>query len=962
MCNTSIKSMELYVYASLNARFDSFEWIIPNDELCSQTDNKQDTEKQYYICNSIELLFLFYIKVISGFDSSYNFYFCHTVNEGSSVFNAKNIKVCKNISINSTQKISLTRVKIVSGQVLKINSAYNSLLLEYCTGQFIVSGIQTAVRKYIDLQNTNFIQFYRVEENIYSCKMSGINFSDELLVSHKIRTAQLVNSRLCRTVGLEFKYGCDILHLFNTKGIITSPNNRFKKILLYRYSLDFPIYYLTYHVYEIVISSCCSDFYFLVFIGSTKRIKLYCVELVRYSMVIINHECERIIVRNTTGYFVISNIIKTPSGYDATLYLQDGSIIFEKNLSKRRYSLLLDHVTIDKRTTIRQNLHVIKLISVVISERASLKINNDCEVLLIDSCNGNIDFSGCTDLRFLTIKNYKFIYHKNIYDKLLSLHLEGLNIDTIVRLGTNIKVVKLVDVTTGWFTSVQIKHNCETMYVRNFVGNLTIPYLFNCFSKIFTRKTTTIAHEMMPDRLGRIIFLNNVYLEEDYEVPNDVDSIILQNLKTNGRARLITNETCKCLYINVYQSCIDVSRMKNIRKVAFVSCLPVFEDNLWKFLDPRKCSIDTTDKKRVNLPNNIENVILERVNIPADHLLVVNEHCENVAIIFSEGDFDLSMVKKLKGIRLIVKKKGIINIQFPDLSNVRTLEVSLDGNEEYFNLLLSKCINAKKLIFYNTVCELHDWIQNERFIDYKEGMAPWELDKLESKIELESHVNPCRSACEFSNNCMIHSKPIFDYGRQTIITDLCIIAFFIDSEFLKLLKRFVMLRRLSIVTKTISATLFDSLPFNLNKFSLMLIPCYVIVDFSISADEDIDFKKRNAKNMNLVNLRLHGLVIINMDKFRSFPEKVNVLEIMPLVKINDVEMQVRRKMKVKKLIIMQMNDKQREIVCSNYELEEYFDHLLNALSQCIDFGSVEEIKIVDQGTEKLVDPHDYSTN
>ncbi|ELQ75399.1 putative LRR containing protein, partial [Trachipleistophora hominis] len=91
------------------------------------------------------------------------------------------------------------------------------------------------------------------------------------------------------------------------------------------------------------------------------------------------------------------------------------------------------------------------------------------------------------------------------------------------------------------------------------------------------------------------------------------------------------------------------------------------------------------------------------VNVSSNHVVIVNENSQSVAIIFSEIDFDLSKIKKLKNLNLIVKKKGLINIQFPDLSHVKTLEVSFGKNGKIFNLLLSKYTNAKKLILYNTV-------------------------------------------------------------------------------------------------------------------------------------------------------------------------------------------------------------------------------------------------------------------
>ncbi|ELQ75400.1 putative LRR containing protein [Trachipleistophora hominis] len=140
----------------------------------------------------------------------------------------------------------------------------------------------------------------------------------------------------------------------------------------------------------------------------------------------------------------------------------------------------------------------------------------------------------------------------------------------------------------------------------------------------------------------------------------------------------------------------------------------------------------------------------------------------------------------------------------------------------------------------------------------------------------------------------------------------------------------------------------------------MLVSCYIIINLGIVVMEDVDLKEKNTKNINRLDLRLYGLCIMGRNQFRPFFKKINVLNVMPLVKVNDKEIQVRRR--IKRLITVKINSRTRKEVCKDYLLEEYFDHLLNLLSQYIDFGSVEEIKILDQDTEKLVDPRYYSPN
>lgn len=92
----------------------------------------------------------------------------------------------------------------------------------------------------------------------------------------------------------------------------------------------------------------------------------------------------------------------------------------------------------------------------------------------------------------------------------------------------------------------------------------------------------------------------------------------------------------------------------------------------------------------------------------------------------------------------------------------------------------------------------------------------------------------------------------------------------------------------------------------------------------------------------------------------SLPDEVDVLEIIPSTKHPDCNLLIPKKIKVRKLVIMQVN---REIwveIRIIWEIEEYYSQLLNPLSQYIDFGSMEEIKILNQDMEIPVDPRDYN--
>ncbi|ELA45784.1 hypothetical protein VCUG_02730, partial [Vavraia culicis subsp. floridensis] len=210
-------------------------------------------------------------------------------------------------------------------------------------------------------------------------------------------------------------------------------------------------------------------------------------------------------------------------------------------------------------------------------------------------------------------------------------------------------------------------------------------------------------------------------------------------------------------------------------------------------------------KKRLELPNCIEDIVLEHVSVPKDTLLVVNEGYRNVAIIFSNGSSDLSKVKQLRKFKLLITKQSPINIEFPDLTNVASLEISYDGNERYFMFLLLNCVNVREVILYNTVCELHDWIGRDTSTIPEKEMAPWELNELRAMINQESCNSWCRSPYVCFKDFNARCNPIFCWEKRKNIQNLSIIAFQISDECLEQLRKFISLKTLSIMTQNVQA-------------------------------------------------------------------------------------------------------------------------------------------------------------
>ncbi|ETA55735.1 hypothetical protein VCUG_02853, partial [Vavraia culicis subsp. floridensis] len=667
---TYIRNVQFDVYDNFRENDSNSEHNISNNDLYCGTDSNLNAKETYIISSPLDLAFLCNVKVISRLFNDYSCcsYQCINNNEQSK-FILKYVKINKTISFgkNVIQKVFLIYTRIENEHIFEINAGYNSLSIKYCKGRFIIPGIQIARTGQLYLSNAQgIVQFQKVKDDVYDCKIVENNFNKMILISRKIRTALLRNLQLCDDIGLEFLSECKNLHLNSCRGTIISPQNDFRKIRLSNYRRNFPSYYLSYPVYEIEVSSCNINNEILQLANSIKRVLLYRLLVALNSSIVVNHECERIIIRNYTGEFGIPLVLKMSPVSTSSLHLRAGVLVFVNDSSNTKRRLSIKDAYVAHETVIQNNIHTVNLISMMVHENVKLRINDDCEVLLIDNCNGKIEFSRCTCLKSLTIKDYKFNHCKDVFNKLLSLSLERVTINASVKLKENTKTVKLVDVKMGWFYSMEINENCETVHVHGSTEDLRIPHMFNCIEKKFTDKPVTIYYAKILGQFGRIMFLKDLCLRDNYEVPNDIECVILRNVGVKEGTKLMLNSACKYLNIEVQKGCIDVSKVEKLAKVVFFDCLPVCEGNLWRFSAKHKDCTDTSQKKRLELPNCIEDIVLEHVSVPKDNLLVVNEGCRNIAIIFSKGYFDLSNVKQLRKFKLLITGQCPINIEFPD--------------------------------------------------------------------------------------------------------------------------------------------------------------------------------------------------------------------------------------------------------------------------------------------------------
>ncbi|ELA48478.1 hypothetical protein VCUG_00087 [Vavraia culicis subsp. floridensis] len=304
------------------------------------------------------------------------------------------------------------------------------------------------------------------------------------------------------------------------------------------------------------------------------------------------------------------------------------------------------------------------------------------------------------------------------------------------------------------------------------------------------------------------------------------------------------------------------------------------------------------------------------------------------------------------------KTRDSSDICFPDLSHVEILEISYYNGYSDFKTLLTKCVNAKRLILRNIICRLHD--RTKEYTHYNFGKEPlsFEQDDLTGKVESETDKILCKQSLIAIPVFVYNWGNIFEHYRHKTLQHLSITNFWLDEQCLEQISNFVMLETLSIVSHFISAGVFSVLPPGLKEFIITPMLCFPLREFEITSCEATFNENRNVCYRALRYLRIHSYLFMNKSQFTSFPSTIELLEIIPsIIGCSDPSMSI--KIRVKELVISEIDQQIKCKIEDNGTMEEYYDSLLNILSYFIDFSDIARIAIRDGNFWRFVEPRDY---
>ncbi|ELQ75930.1 putative LRR containing protein [Trachipleistophora hominis] len=913
--------------------------------------------KQWYV----DIAFLLYKEMISKQHLTKNTYFYHFSSHGSNKLVIENAKLKGTWSLakNGFREVILIDVQIEQDRFFEIDTECTSVFLQRCTGRFIIPGISSDKNEGINLSDVeNSILIYKVKENIYNYELSNIQLKGNIVFTLVIHTARLTNVGSNASVDLKFMKKCEKLYLKRCQNIGIMSSCSLKKLRIDNFSDDWIRFCTAMSVHEFELSSCYNSMSNFFVMDSVKILQLYYIRLAENASFTIDQDCWKIAIKNVSGQFNIFYILKQ-SNNSATLTLKNGSFVFDKQSQNSRNHLLLKNIILHHTTEIQDNIHDLSLISITLVTNAVLKVNKECENLLIETCQCAIDFSRCIHLKSLYLYDNQFIYYEEIYKNINWLILINVKIDASIQLGEHISRVDLENINVLWPYCLNIMQNCEMVRISGSKGKINAISLDSFNDAKFMKEGTGIMHRRDVNKYGTSIYLRRVKIKRNYKLSSNIECVIANNPVMRKKAKLIVGSMCRYIKLINYLGIIDLSEVKVLKKAVFINNLPVIEDNrMQKNISSGINLLFISSDKKIIMPEYIESIELKNVTIKRSYTLIVGTDSKNVSLIQCKGRFDLSMIVHLKKLKLVVESK-LVEILFPNLDSVENLEISYDDNQEYFEFLLHNCTNTKKLVLHNFVCELHNYLERYKLDILDANEYLWCLNEQSIETNNSAYLTICKQPGMLFSSWKYSCKPMFDQTRYKTLRWLSIRFFRFSEECVMMLKKFILLETLLIVLSHAPLDIFLHLPPNLKKFTITLVSC-CITPYDCVTPMKINDRKINFSNRMLAWLRIHLLLLLAESKFTCFPKKLEYLEIIPYHSVKrNLEIPSFCKLKVRKLVILQIDEIMKIKIEKIRPLDEYYSNLVDLLTYFVDFEQLEELSIYSNNQETKLNPSNY---
>ncbi|ELQ75330.1 putative LRR containing protein [Trachipleistophora hominis] len=936
---------------------------------------EQNGEIQEIVCDRCYGRFIF-SKIVSGVGSIFftreNGYFEIKRRAPGNEIQLKitNVDINENIKLgDGIAEIVLENVNIEDGYAFETTSPVKKIVVDSCSGEFIIHGIATKTGNGIILRHSSSsIHLLRKDSDNYILYMANITFSDTIEIKFAVDTAVFVNVKVAASQGVVFEKGCERLTLNNCDRLVQKEEGVvFKKLSLCRLASSVAHYYFSAETEELQASEI--TLYEDVCIWrNVKAISLYRIFILNNKCFEIRGEPDLLSLQQCSKYFNLPCL--TEKRDENVLFLSEEQSeihLFRSRVLSGSIAVGMKGCEIHKDIVIRNDVKHLSLSNITGGSDVKLVISNSCERLIIESCEISVMLAKYSPLISMVMKRQFFIQDISKFVNLQALYIANVSLQQDLILNNHIKVFKMEKSRIEKGYALRLNKGVKNVVIVSFSGVVDTSSIMN-MGDVWLNGTETFTFKRENNADDIYLGIRNMIVAKNLKIDPRVKRLELINTTIDENAQLKINSACESVRIVDCDGRIDFSEAISLTfigiegdMIGWVNSLTPIVKNRRRIV-PGRLFPSHTEKIYVNC----KSVKLVSQVIDQDVCLTFDEECESVSLINCAGTFDVSEVLKLK--RLVYQPQGAlsdIRVEFPDLSNVEELVLVYNGDDRYFPLLLLACRNVKRLTLYsyrapNAGIRQDDMI-TDKWTAHAKELKYINNSDIERIVRESSHEDDHFFEKIFNRIMNILIRPIFTSTTENILESLSLYGFKPSVRSMKEMRNFVALETLILDYEYVDKTVLEHLPNNITTLSMLKgqKPLFTCPKLCCSAKRDkaIAFREHKFLKTFVVDADF----FTNTKNFFNLPKTLECLKITYTNAFSKANVPVLKKLKLKRLVIIDSDELNNELfLTENYNTNVVrFKTFTCFLSNFIDIFSLDELSAEIGNTVVSLSPRDY---
>lgn len=853
---------------------------------------------------------------------------------------------------DSTKDIILKNVKIYDECSLVVGKNFEQLTLHNCEGRVVIPGVSFNEGKETGLLlNGGQIRIVKLSDDMYDITAKNIQFTGDLAFRMRVHAAEICNVGMCADSTITFADECQSFNLEgNVACIRTSAVKTLKTLSLRGTDISNNSHLLAVPVERFTAENVTLHHRTVSQTGAPSAL---------ISLNITN--CSTIVsIANTNVPVNITSIVRNVIRDESPLLTTPNSVFCLNEDSSVQFSELhLAHFHVHSDLEIVRKILSLSLKEITADSNSTIRVNKELESITIDNCLVNIDFTGTCGLRSIVLSRTAFIYNQVLHLPINYLNLSSIVIDQDVDLNESVKIAKLKDVRIEKNHTFKVNRNIHELDISGSVGTVNMSGIGGLDNIVLEQKhQIRVFSGKTPNAV--FLYISDCHFNSNVVLPNDIGTVFLRNVDISLGCKLMLGNNCQHMVVESSLVHTELSRSASLKSVILKRARSTaLETVLTGFSSVNKIIVldmvvhsDTV----LSIGANIVAVRFQKITCYGEFR--DGEKCSEIGLLHCSGKYDFSKVALLKRLILIptLEKTHPFVVMFPPLGHVEDLEIAYNFADAYFKNVLLRCVNLQRLtihglclsdtnptystpVFLNEVFNvpINDWQLEEKFTNYSaqtEGMYDQEEKKEIMSLKMNALV-----------------KIVFGFNMYSKLMSLKLIAFGLDGDNVKLLRKFKALQTLVVDYDFSDKMLFAHLPVGLMTLEITRRKNLVCVNPEPKTFDPIALEHLK-KHENLRNLSLCGVLCVDGNIFQYLPINLYLLRVTwsPVKTFNKFGGNITKRV-IKKFILC-LNDNFNNLGPSRDSIRKQCRDIFNYLGQFILFDALEEL-LVEKG-QKMV--------